>query len=370
MTPPPRQRWIPALLIVSGLAVLLVGLWSSRTRELFDAPSEFGRVRVVERSDGVRELYLGSSVNRQTAVDPSRPGELVLPYTRIMLTGVALVSDTARVLLVGLGGGALPSYLAERRPGVTVDAVDINPVVVRAAREWFGLTEGPRLRVHVADGREFVSQAPEGSWDLVMLDAFSEDGIPKRLATREFVAQVARVLAPGGTVVTNLHTVPPDYEDMVATWLSVFPHAVEVDVPGHRQRILMARTPGPPGAGATSGEAPATSGEVGATSGEAPAISGEVGATPALTRAELEEAVSAFQARAGPVESLTEDVVDGFRVPRPGRGSILRDASRTGPRSRFAMATAVRSPSAFAERRQPPGVPGTQTARRPPGESP
>jgi spermidine synthase len=349
MTPPPRQRWIPALLIVSGLAVLLVGLWSSRTRELFEAPSEFGRVRVVERSDGVRELYLGSSVNRQTAMDPSRPGELVLPYTRIMLTGVALVSDTARVLLVGLGGGALPSYLAERRPRVSVDAVDINPVVVRAAREWFGLTEGPRLRVHVADGREFVSQSPEGSWDLVMLDAFSEDGIPRRLATREFVAQVSRVLAPGGVVVTNLHTVPPVYDDMLATWLSVFPHAVEVDVPGHRQRILMARTPGPPGAGATSGEvgatsgeAPATSGEVGATSGEAPAISGEVGATPALTRAELEAAVAAFQARAGPVENLTEDVVEGFRVPRPGRGSILRDASRTGPWSRFAMATVVR----------------------------
>ena len=39
-------------------------------------------------------------------------------------------------------------------PEIEVDAVEIDPEVVRVAHEFFGLPQGdPRLRIHIADAK-------------------------------------------------------------------------------------------------------------------------------------------------------------------------------------------------------------------------
>ena len=46
---------------------------------------------------------------------------------------------TCRALCIGVGGGSLPHFLSHHFPGMLVDAVELDPVVVSAAVDYMGL---------------------------------------------------------------------------------------------------------------------------------------------------------------------------------------------------------------------------------------
>lgn len=60
------------------------------------------------------------------------------------------------VLLVGLGGGGLPQFLRDFVPGVTVEVVELDPVVLETAKEWFGFRPDDLLTVTIGDGLEHI----------------------------------------------------------------------------------------------------------------------------------------------------------------------------------------------------------------------
>ena len=70
--------------------------------------------------------------------------------------------------------------------------------------ERLGLRTGPELDVRVEDGRLGMRRIPEGTQDLVVGDAFGGVSVPWHLTTRESLAQVRRLLAPGGVYAANL----------------------------------------------------------------------------------------------------------------------------------------------------------------------
>jgi spermidine synthase len=224
------------------LGLLLLGgvLFLNRTTVLFQGEGEFGTVRVVERRDGVRALHFGGSRNRQSALVPGRPLELELEYSRVGMVGLALMPPDPRILFVGLGGGAMPMYVRAVLPDARIDVVEIDPLVVEVATAYFGFTPDPAMRVHVGDGRAFIEDAPLGSWDLIVLDAFSESGIPRALTTRPFLEAVRARLAPGGIVVSNIPTAHALSPSMFATYDAVFPEVQRLEVRRHRQQILVA----------------------------------------------------------------------------------------------------------------------------------
>jgi spermidine synthase len=183
-------------LVVAAILVLLVAaaLWYLATpgsRTIYEADSEFGGVRVTEARDGLRALYTGAGRGRQTALYPDRPLHLESAYTRVGMIGLALVPPDARILFVGLGGGAMPTYTRHVLPDAAIDVVEIDPVIVDVAQRFFAFRPDERLRVHTGDGRAFIEAAAPGTYDLIVLDAFSDDAIPRALATREFSAPCA-----------------------------------------------------------------------------------------------------------------------------------------------------------------------------------
>jgi spermidine synthase len=88
-------------------------------------------------------------------------------------------------------------------PELIIDAVEIDPVVVAAARAAFGLREDGRYRVHVADAAVWIAGGSE-TYDYILLDAYAGEGIPPALGTPAFFRAVARRLAPGGVVGINI----------------------------------------------------------------------------------------------------------------------------------------------------------------------
>jgi spermidine synthase len=86
---------------------------------------------------------------------------------------------------------------------MTIDVVELDPLVRKVARQYFGFVEDGKLRVHIADGARFMRQTKQ-RWDIIILDAYGAGGIPEALANDAFFADVARSLRPGGLAVANI----------------------------------------------------------------------------------------------------------------------------------------------------------------------
>jgi spermidine synthase len=88
-------------------------------------------------------------------------------------------------------------------PQMTIDTVEIDPVVVDVAREYFELPDDDRLRVEVEDGRRYV-QSTDETYDIIIVDAYYADALPFHLTTEEFFREAKARLNPGGVVVYNV----------------------------------------------------------------------------------------------------------------------------------------------------------------------
>ncbi len=235
-----RNAAWPWLSAAATLALLLlIALAVERPRVLVDREGAFGRVRVVE-DGGLRTLYTGAGRARQSVVRPGDPLHLALPYTRVATIGLALVPPDARILYVGLGGGAMPMHAHHVLARASIDVVELDPLIIEVAQEFFDVAPDSLLRVHAGDGRAFIESAAPATWDLIVLDAFSDDAIPRALATREFLAAVRSRLRPGGVVLSNLWASNDAYASMLATYQDVFGVVHLLRVPGRRQRVLVA----------------------------------------------------------------------------------------------------------------------------------
>jgi spermidine synthase len=230
------------MLLGFGIALMALGYVAStyHTRVLFDEESPYGRIRVIEHSSGVRQLRTGDRAVLQTSLAPDRPRHLESMYTRVAMIGLAVAPPAPRVLFIGLGGGAMPTYVRHVMPDARIDVVEIDPLIVDVAQRFFGFAPDSRLAIHTGDGRAFLENAPPASWDIIVLDAFSADEVPYELTTQEFLLTVRTRLAPGGVAVSNLWSSRGEYASMVATWASVFGDVQLIRVPRRRQRILLA----------------------------------------------------------------------------------------------------------------------------------
>ncbi len=158
----------------------------------------------------------------QSSVNLKDVDELPIAYTRQMTMAVVYPNELKRILMIGLGGGSISTYLGRHMPDVTIDTVEIDPGVIDAAKKYFGIRESSRVRYLSGDGRVFLNRNKQ-PYDLIILDAFHGGYIPFHLLTREFFRLVKRNLAPDGAVATNLHDNTKLYYSTVLTMRSEFP---------------------------------------------------------------------------------------------------------------------------------------------------
>jgi len=150
---------------------------------------------------GVRTLYLDG--HRHSAMDLDDPDDHVFTYTRYFHLPLLVREDPdiERVLFIG-GGGFTGPKAFESRYDVAVDVVEIDPEVVRVAKEYFRVEEGPNTSITVGDGRRFL-RSTDHEYDVVVLDAYRQDKVPFHMTTVEFFELVREKLSPDGVVVAN-----------------------------------------------------------------------------------------------------------------------------------------------------------------------
>jgi spermidine synthase len=213
-------------------------------RVLGEGRSRYNHVRVVERGSVRTMLFIADDGTQyiETRVDRAHRRSLDLDVFRTMLAGFVVQPAPRRILVLGLGGGALPGYFFERLPGIELDAVDIDPEVVRLAQAFFDVPrDHPRYRVHVADARLFLQRAPAAArWDMIVLDAFRGVQVPFHLKTAEFHREVLARLTSDGVAVANLHNATQMYPRDRETIAAVYPNGYSFLSEAGNQTTLVA----------------------------------------------------------------------------------------------------------------------------------
>lgn len=158
----------------------------------------------VDSEKNERSMRFGDA-DIQSAMDLRDPDRLVLDYTRLMMGFVLFVPRPSNILMIGLGGGSLPKYCYRHLPGADITVVEISPEVT-AMRDLFLVPpDQSTFRVVEADGADYVAEADDERFDVIVVDGFHAEAMPPSLGSQDFYAHCARLLRTGGVMVCNLH---------------------------------------------------------------------------------------------------------------------------------------------------------------------
>lgn len=108
------------------------------------------------------------------------------------------------VLVLGLGAGSAVHLLRRtHRIHAPIVAVELDPEVVRLARQHFGLDRWRDLEIVVGDAAQFVERDPR-RFDLVIVDVFVDASVPAPLRAPRFLQAVQQRLQPGALLLFNV----------------------------------------------------------------------------------------------------------------------------------------------------------------------
>ena len=110
-----------------------------------------------------------------------------------------------RVLVLGVGGGAVINTFATLLNPREIVGVELDPVHIKIAREYF-LLPHVRATIHQADAIEWIRDYRGDGFDVVVEDLFTENaGEPVKVVTagKSWFRKLQKLLRPGGVLIVN-----------------------------------------------------------------------------------------------------------------------------------------------------------------------
>jgi len=154
----------------------------------------------------MRTLYHGTTLHgvqfRDTQQD-AEPLAYYHPHGPIadLFSGIVGSDPDKRIGAVGLGVGAVAAYAW---PGQHFDFYEIDPAIARIASDskYFTYLENCQgdHRIILGDGRLKLAGAADGTYQLLLLDAYSSDAIPSHLLSREAFGVYTAKIGPHGAI--------------------------------------------------------------------------------------------------------------------------------------------------------------------------
>lgn len=223
----------PSVALLIGGLVLFGWALTADDRCEFESAYVCGSVEVDPDDSSVRTLVLDSA--HHATVDLDDPAYLGFRYTRL-LAGILTAVEPGPLATLHIGGGgfSFPRYIAATRPGSSSLVLEIDPLLIDIGRDELGLVTDALLEVRVGDARLALPDLESDAYDLVVGDAFNGTSVPWHLTTSEFVAELARVLRPGGVYAMNLIDGGPNrFARATAATLQLhFEHVAVIEPPG------------------------------------------------------------------------------------------------------------------------------------------
>ncbi|MEH6570547.1 MAG: hypothetical protein V7709_15815 [Halioglobus sp.] len=197
-------------------------IFVSRGKRIHHAAGQGHSVEVFEHNT-LRWMRFGDT-DVQSAMDLSLPWYPVAGYCIAMLAALCLRPTPKNVLSLGLGGGSVERFFAEKLPNVKTVSVEPHPVVTDLAFDFFYLP--PATAVVESTGQDYLRQCKQQQ-DFIFVDMFDANGHLPCVAQESFHKLLAKNLSPGGMAMLNI--VPADETELLALLQAIrptFPHVI------------------------------------------------------------------------------------------------------------------------------------------------
>ncbi|MEZ5852588.1 MAG: fused MFS/spermidine synthase [Hyphomicrobiaceae bacterium] len=253
-------EWGWTIVLALLFAVVLAAVWRSPPRQLVMALAMCAAVTLmpssVRRSDaqrsffGVYRVYMSGDYNILThgttlhgaqrvrgengePVTDNSPATYYHPNSPmartidIVRTNVGDGGGTRRFGVVGLGAGSLACLASEDE---TWRFFEIDPVIVGIARDPGNFTYLANCQpnppdIVIGDARLTMEKEKAGSFDLIIVDAFSSDSVPIHLMTAEAMRLFLDKVGPNGIVLLHISNRYLDLDAVVAATSAAVPGA-------------------------------------------------------------------------------------------------------------------------------------------------
>lgn len=109
-----------------------------------------------------------------------------------------------KVLMLGFGSGTVATLLVdEYQIDCSIDAVEIDPVVIELGKKYFDTDRFTNLTIYNTDAIEFLRQCTK-TYDLLVMDVFLDINVPKPFRNSDFVSLLKKSLAENGLLLFNM----------------------------------------------------------------------------------------------------------------------------------------------------------------------
>src|SRR5207248_1725344 len=202
------SRRLARLAAVAVVAFVFATRYRAAQGNVVHRRNFYGALQVSDTGRGemaVRSLYNGRTLHGIQFLSPAR-GRLATAYFGPD-SGAGLVLSrpmgARRVGIVGLGVGTLAVY---GRRGDDFRFFEINPAVIEVASQYFHFLRDSEAKTDVVtgDGRLALAQEAARSFDVIIVDAFSDDSIPVHLLTKEAFQIYFQRLQGGGVLAIHV----------------------------------------------------------------------------------------------------------------------------------------------------------------------
>lgn len=198
-----QQRTIATVALLLALMLQFVTPASAGSAINIDTPSAHYTIAdITLHNKPVRVLAMGPG-GWQSGVYLDNTGGLVFGYTRKLADAVAAAPSKNRILILGGGAFSLPEYLGRQYPDSTVDVVEIDSQLPAIAQKYFRYDQPSNVNVYTEDARAYL-QKTTNKYDFIIADVYSDASVPFALTTREYTAELKKVLKPDGVVAVNM----------------------------------------------------------------------------------------------------------------------------------------------------------------------
>ncbi|MFZ5424666.1 MAG: spermidine synthase [Patescibacteria group bacterium] len=172
-------------------------------RVIHQTSSEFnGNIEVVEKNN-VRKIFVDGHLQ---SVSANSQNIERMVWGKIAKLIKSENPDMRRAMILGLGGGTLQWLLATNFPHCHMTSVEIDPVMVDVAKNFFAIEQLQNHKIILDDACRVIAspeefQIAQHSYDTLVVDIFQGERYPDLGTSGTFLSGIKNVVVPGGLVI-------------------------------------------------------------------------------------------------------------------------------------------------------------------------
>ena len=164
-------------------------------KTIYTRKSAYGSYKIIDMNYYGRpsRVLFGDHKTPQSGMALDDAPELLFHYNQRILEMMLSYASMKRALVIGGGVGMLPVAAYRHLLDLTLDVVEIDPLLTELAYRYFNFPKDKRMNVYNEDGAAFVAETNQ-RYDMICVDAFTGFVIPPHLFEVSTVKQYKRKL--------------------------------------------------------------------------------------------------------------------------------------------------------------------------------